>query len=231
MIYNLEQIKRRCDKEKGKLFTIPKNIIGKRSEAYPIDTPTTYMRKWDFKDMPAEVLAKYGLEPKEYYYCGSHTQRTQKQRDYLLYYDIVIRKSKNKASEKLREFFINYVNYYANEKNEDIIEIVKGFFEAEKMIYLDNRNDAEKIERFENDKLLIRQFKGEPIVLLSDSNKDTTLKFNKDKNKFIEYRSHIGEFKENINNLLADLVVRGMKDPNKINEFISYWFENVEFKE
>ena len=231
MIYNLEQIKRRCDVEieKGKMFTIPKNIVGKRSEAYPIDTPTTYMRKWDFRDVPAEVLAKYNLEPKEYYYCGSHKQRTQKQRDYLLYYDIVIRKSKNKASEKLREFFINYVNYYANEKNEDIIEIVKGFFEAEKMIYLDNRNDAEKIERFENDKLLIRQFKGEPIVLLSNSPKDTTLRFDKYKNKFVEYPSHIGEFEENINNILADLVVRGMKEPKLINEFTSYWFSDIEF--
>lgn len=228
MIYNLEQIKRRCDKEKGKLFTIPKNCLGERSQAYPIYTPTTYLRKWDFKDEPAEVLAKYNLEPKEYYYCGSHTRRTQIDRNYYFYRDIVKRK---KASKEVLEFFVSYVNYYVNEKKENVVEVVKGFFEAEKMIYLDNRNDAEKIERFENDKLLIRQFKGEPIVLLSDSNKDTTLKFDESKNKLIEYSSHIGEFKENINNMLADLVVRGMKDPDKINEFTSYWFENVEFKE
>ena len=36
------------------------------------------------------------------------------------------------------------------------------------MIYLNDRKKCEKIERFENDKLLIRHFKGEPIVLLSD---------------------------------------------------------------
>ena len=49
------------------------------------------------------------------------------------------------------------------------------------MIYSDDRNKMEKIERFENDKLLIRQFKGEPIVLLSDSPKDTTLMLDKEK--------------------------------------------------
>lgn len=231
MIYNLEQIRRRCDKvEKGVLFST-KTIFGNRDAKYPIFTPTTYLRKWDFRDVPAEILAKYDLEPKEYYYCGSHKQRTQKTRDYLLYYDIAIRKANNKASQKLREFFVKYVNYYVNEKNKDIVETVKCFFEVEKMIYSDDRNKMEKIERFENDKLLIRQFKGEPIVLLSDSPKDTTLMLNKEKNKLVERKRYIGEFKENINNLLADLVVRGMKEPDKINEFTSYWFSDVEFKE
>lgn len=183
MIYSLEQIRRRCDKvEKGVLFST-KTIFGDRDAKYPIFTPTTYLRKWDFRDVPAEILAKYDLEPKEYYYCGSHQQRTQKTRDYLLYYDIAIRKANNKASQKLREFFVKYVNYYVNEKNKDIIETVKFFFEVEKMIYSDDRNKMEKIERFENDKLLIRQFKGEPIVLLSDSPKDTTLMLDKEKNK------------------------------------------------
>ncbi len=231
MLYNLEQIKRRCDVEieKGRMFSV-KTIFGERDIKYPRNTPTTYMRKWDFKDVPVKILNKYNLEPKEYYYCGSHQQPTQKQRDYLLYYDIAIRKAKNKASEKLREFFINYVNYYVNEKNKDIVEVVKDFFETEKMIYLNDRNKAEKIERFENDKLLIRQFKGEPIVLLSTGTKDTTLRFDKDKNKFVEYATRIDEFKENINNMLANLVVRGFKKPEQINNFLDYWFSDIEFK-
>ena len=132
MIYNLEQIKRRCDKEKGKLFTIPKDCFGKRSKGYPIYKPTTYLRKWDFRDEPDEVLAKYDLEPIRYIYCGSHTRRTQKDRDYLLYRDIVKRK---KASKEIREFFVNYVNYYVNEKKENVIEVVKRFFKAKEMIF------------------------------------------------------------------------------------------------
>lgn len=230
MIYNLEQIRRRCDKvEKGVLFST-KTIFGDRDAKYPIFTPTTYLRKWDFRDVPAEILSKYDLEPKEYYYCGSHQQRTQKTRDYLLYYDIAIRKANNKASQKLREFFVKYVNYYVNKKNKDIIETVKFFFEVEKMIYSDDRNKMEKIERFENDKLLIRQFKGEPIVLLSDSPKDTTLMLDKEKNKLVERKGYEGEFKENINKTLSTLVVRGMKQPEQINNFLDYWFSDIEFK-
>lgn len=231
MLYNLEQIKRRCDVEieKGRMFSV-KTIFGERDIKYPRNTPTTYMRKWDFKDVPVKILNKYNLEPKEYYYCGSHQQRTQKTRDYLLYYDIAIRKANNKASQKLREFFVNYINYYVNEKNKDIIETVKFFFEVEKMIYSDDRNKMEKIERFENDKLLIRQFKGEPIVLLSDSPKDTTLMLDKEKNKLVERKGYEGEFKENINKTLSTLVVRGMKQPEQINNFLDYWFSDIEFK-
>lgn len=231
MIYDLKQIKQRCDKKIS--YSIPKNCIGKRTGAYPRNVATTYLRKWDFKDVPAKVLAKYGLEPKEYIYCGSHNYKNQKDRDYQFFKDITV----GTGSKELKEFFTNYVNYYINEKNENMIEVVERFLEAEKMKYFDsnnkiNRKEAEKLERFWNDKYLVLEAKGEPIIVLSISPKDTTLVLDKENNKLTERKGYEGEYKNNIMLEVAEMVVnQGIKDPNKINEFTSFWFKNVEFKE
>ena len=226
MLYNLEQIKRRCDKKIS--YSIPKNCIGKRTGAYPRNVATTYLRKWDFKDVPVEILAKYDLEPKEYYYCGSHNCKTQKDRDYQFFKDITI----GTGSKELKSFFTNYVNYYINEKKENIIEVVENFLDVEMMQHFERIEQARKLERFFNDKFLVLQMKKEAIVVLSKSPKDTTLVLDKKKNKLIERKGYIGEFKDNIMLEVADMVVnQGIKDPNKINEFTSFWFENIEFKE
>lgn len=226
MLYNLEQIKRRCDKKIS--YSIPKNCIGKRTGAYPRNVATTYLRKWDFKDVPVEILAKYDLEPKEYYYCGSHNCKTQKDRYYQFFKDITI----GTGSKELKSFFTNYVNYYINEKKENIIEVVENFLDVEMMQHFERIEQARKLERFFNDKFLVLQMKKEAIVVLSKSPKDTTLVLDKKKNKLIERKGYIGEFKDNIMLEVADMVVnQGIKDPNKINEFTSFWFENIEFKE
>ena len=231
MIYDLEQIKRRCE---GKIsFTIPKNCLGERSHGYAINKPTTYVRKWDFRDVPVEILAKYDLEPKEYYYCGSHNYKTQKDRDYQFFKDITV----GSGSKELKEFFVGYVNYYINEKKENMIEVVERFLEAEKMKYFTsnnkiNRKEAEKLERLWNDKYLVLEAKGEPMIVLSKSPKDTTLILDKENNKLTERKGYEGEYKNNIMLEVAEMVVnQGIKDPDKINEFTSYWFKNVEFKE
>lgn len=183
--------------------------------------------------MPADVLSKYNLEPKEYIYCGSHNYKTQKDRDYQFFKDITV----GTGSKELKEFFTNYVNYYINEKNENMIEVVERFLEAEKMKYFIsnnkiNRKEANKLERFWNDRYLVLESKDEPVRVLSTSPKDTTLVLDKEKNKLIERKGYIGEFKENIMLEVAEMVVnQGIKDSNKINKFIYYWFENVEFKE
>ena len=226
MLYNLEQIKRRCDKKIS--YSIPKNCIGKRTGAYPRNVATTYLRKWDFKDVPVEILAKYDLEPKEYYYCGSHNCKTQKDRDYQFFKDITI----GTGSKELKSFFTNYVNYYINEKKENIIEVVENFLDVEMMQHFERIEQARKLERFFNDKFLVLQMKKEAILVLSKSPKDTTLVLDKKKNKLIERKGYIGEFKDNIMLEVADMVVnQGIKEPNKINEFTSFWFENIEFKE
>lgn len=231
MLYNLEQIRRRCDKKIS--YSIPKNLIGKRTGAYPRNVATTYLRKWDFRDVPVEILAKYDLEPKEYYYCGSHNYKTQKDRDYQFFKDITV----GSGSKELKEFFVGYVNYYINEKKENMIEVVERFLEAEKMKYFTsnnkiNRKEAEKLERLWNDKYLVLEAKGEPIIVLSKSPKDTTLILDKENNKLTERKGYEGEYKNNIMLEVADMVVnQGIKEPNKINEFTSFWFENVEFKE
>lgn len=226
MLYNLEQIRRRCDKKIS--FTIPKNCLGERTGAYPRNTPTTYMRKWDFRDVPAEILSKYNLEPKKYIYCGSHNYKNQKDRDYQFFKDITI----GTGSKELKSFFTNYVNYYINEKKENIIEVVENFLDVEMMQHFERIEQARKLERFFNDKFLVLQMKKEAIVVLSKSHKDTTLVLDKKKNKLIERKGYIGEFKDNIMLEVADMVVnQGIKEPNKINKFTSFWFENVEFKE
>lgn len=226
MLYNLEQIRRRCDKKIS--YSIPKNCIGKRTGAYPRNVATTYLRKWDFRDVPVEILAKYDLEPKEYYYCGSHNYKNQKDRDYQFFKDITI----GTGSKELKSFFTNYVNYYVNEKKENIIEVAENFLDVEMMQHFERIEQARKLERFFNDKFLVLQMKKEPIVVLSKSPKDTTLVLDKKKNKLIERERYIGEFKDNIMLEVADMVVnQGIKEPNKINEFTSFWFENIEFKE
>lgn len=226
MLYNLEQIRRRCDKKIS--FTIPKNCLGERTGAYPRNTPTTYMRKWDFRDVPAEILSKYNLEPKKYIYCGSHNYKNQKDRDYQFFKDITI----GTGSKELKSFFTNYVNYYVNEKKENMIKVVENFLDVEMMQHFERIEQARKLERFFNDKFLVLQMKKEAILVLSKSPKDTTLVLDKKKNKLIERKGYIGEFKDNIMLEVADMVVnQGIKEPNKINEFTSFWFENIEFKE
>lgn len=226
MLYNLEQIRRRCDKKIS--YSIPKNLIGEKKGTYPRNTPTTYMRKWDFRDVPAEILSKYNLEPKKYIYCGSHNYKNQKDRDYQFFKDITI----GTGSKELKSFFTNYVNYYVNEKKENMIKVVENFLDVEMMQHFERIEQARKLERFFNDKFLVLQMKKEAIVVLSKSPKDTTLVLDKKKNKLIERKGYIGEFKDNIMLEVADMVVnQGIKEPNKINEFTSFWFENVEFKE
>lgn len=230
MIYNLEQIKRRCDKEKGKLFTIPKDCFGKRSKGYPIYKPTTYLRKWDFRDEPDEVLAKYDLEPIRYIYCGSHTRRTQKDRDYLLYRDIVKRK---KASKEIREFFVNYVNYYVNEKKENVIEVVKRFFKAKEMIFL-NKKNKNVAERHVNDRYLVEQAQGKKIKVLSTGPKDTTLVLDKATNRLKERDTFIGEYKSSINEMITSYVVeyiKNNKDVAEVYQLMDYYLEKVDFIE
>lgn len=230
MIYNLEQIKRRCDKEKGKLFTIPKDCFGKRSKGYPIYKPTTYLRKWDFRDEPDEVLAKYDLEPIRYIYCGSHTRRTQKDRDYLLYRDIVKRK---KASKEIREFFVNYVNYYVNEKKENVIEVVKRFFKAKEMIFL-NKKNKNVAERHVNDRYLVEQAQGKKIKVLSTGPKDTTLVLDKATNRLKERDTFIGEYKSSINEMITSYVleyIKNNKDVAEVYQLMDYYLEKVDFIE
>lgn len=230
MIYNLEQIKRRCDKEKGKLFTIPKDCFGKRSKGYPIYKPTTYLRKWDFRDEPDEVLAKYDLEPIRYIYCGSHTRRTQKDRDYLLYRDIVKRK---KASKEIREFFVNYVNYYVNEKKENVIEVVKRFFKAKEMIFL-NKKNKNVAERHINDRYLVEQAQGKKIKVLSTGPKDTTLVLDKATNRLKERDTFIGEYKSSINEMITSYVleyIKNNKDVAEVYQLMDYYLEKVDFIE
>lgn len=230
MIYDLEQIKRRCDKEKGKLFTIPKNCFGKRSKGYPIYKPTTYLRKWDFRDEPDEVLAKYDLEPIRYIYCGSHTRRTQKDRDYLLYRDIVKRK---KASKEIREFFVNYVNYYVNEKKENVIEVVKRFFKAKEMIFL-NKKNKNVAERHINDRYLVEQAQGKKIKVLSTGPKDTTLVLDKATNRLKERDTFIGEYKSSINEMITSYVleyIKNNKDVAEVYQLMDYYLEKVDFIE
>ena len=230
MIYDLEQIKRRCDKEKGKLFTIPKDCFGKRSKGYPIYKPTTYLRKWDFRDEPDEVLAKYDLEPIRYIYCGSHTRRTQKDRDYLLYRDIVKRK---KASKEIREFFVNYVNYYVNEKKENVIEVVKRFFKAKEMIFL-NKKNKNVAERHINDRYLVEQAQGKKIKVLSTGPKDTTLVLDKATNRLKERDTFIGEYKSSIDEMITSYVVeyiKNNKDVAEVYQLMDYYLEKVDFIE
>ncbi len=230
MIYDLEQIKRRCDKEKGKLFTIPKDCFGKRSKGYPIFKPTTYLRKWDFRDEPDEVLAKYDLEPIRYIYCGSHTRRTQKDRDYLLYRDIVKRK---KASKEIREFFVNYVNYYVNEKKENVIEVVKRFFKAKEMIFL-NKKNKNVAERHVNDRYLVEQAQGKKIKVLSTGPKDTTLVLDKATNRLKERDTFIGEYKSSINEMITSYVleyIKNNKDVAEVYQLMDYYLEKVDFIE
>ena len=230
MIYNLEQIKRRCDKEKGKLFTIPKDCFGKRSKGYPIYKPTTYLRKWDFRDEPDEVLAKYDLEPIRYIYCGSHTRRTQKDRDYLLYRDIVKRK---KASKEIREFFVNYVNYYVNEKKENVIEVVKRFFKAKEMIFL-NKKNKNVAERHVNDRYLVEQAQGKKIKVLSTGPKDTTLVLDKATNRLKERKNYIGEYKNSIDEMITSYVleyIKNNKDVAEVYRLMDYYLEKVDFIE
>lgn len=230
MIYDLEQIKRRCDKEKGKLFTIPKDCFGKRSKGYPIFKPTTYLRKWDFRDEPDEVLAKYDLEPIRYIYCGSHTRRTQKDRDYLLYRDIVKRK---KASKEIREFFVNYVNYYVNEKKENVIEVVKRFFKAKEMIFL-NKKNKNVAERHINDRYLVEQAQGKKIKVLSTGPKDTTLVLDKATNRLKERDTFIGEYKSSINEMITSYVleyIKNNKDVAEVYQLMDYYLEKVDFIE
>ena len=230
MIYDLEQIKRRCDKEKGKLFTIPKDCFGKRSKGYPIYKPTTYLRKWDFRDEPDEVLAKYDLEPIRYIYCGSHTRRTQKDRDYLLYRDIVKRK---KASKEIREFFVNYVNYYVNEKKENVIEVVKRFFKAKEMIFL-NKKNKNVAERHINDRYLVEQAQGKKIKVLSTGPKDTTLVLDKATNRLKERDTFIGEYKSSINEMITSYVleyIKNNKDVAEVYQLMDYYLEKVDFIE
>lgn len=214
MIYDLEQIKRRCE---GKIsFTIPKNCLGERSHGYAINKPTTYVRKWDFRDVPVEILAKYNLEPIQYIYCGSHTQRTQRNRDYLLYYDMLLRKSKNKASKKIRDFFVNYINYYVNEKNKDIIEVAERFFEAKEIIYL------------------VEQAHGKRIKVLSTSPKDTTLILDKATNRLKERDSFVGEYKNLIDKTTAFHVaeyIENNKDVAEVYQLMNYYLEKVDFIE
>lgn len=231
MIYNLEQIKRRCYKEKGKLFTIPKDFLGKRSKGYPIYKPTTYLRKWDFRDVPTEVLSKYDLEPIQYIYCGSHTRRTQRDRDYFFYCDIVKRK---KASKEIREFFVNYVNYYVNEKKENVIEVVKRFFRAKEIIYLKDKNDIERAERHINDKYLVEQAQGKKIKVLSTSSKDTTLILDKATNRLKERDTFIGEYKNLIDKTIAFHVlehIKNGKDVAEVYQLMDYYLEKVDFIE
>ena len=230
MIYNLEQIKRRCDKEKGKLFTIPKDCFGKRSKGYPIYKPTTYLRKWDFRDEPDEVLSKYDLEPIRYIYCGSHTRRTQRDRDYQFYRDIVKRK---KASKEIREFFVNYINYYVNEKNEDIIEVVKRFFKAKEMIFLNEKN-KNVAERHINDRYLVEQAHGKKIKVLSTSPKDTTLILDKATNRLKERDIFIGEYKNSIDEMITSYVVeyiKNNKDVAEVYQLMDYYLEKGDFIE
>lgn len=232
MIYDLEQIKQRCE---GKIsFTIPKNCLGERSQGYAINKPTTYIRKWDFRDVTAKVLSKYDLEPIQYIYCGSHTQRTQRNRDYLLYYDMLLRKSKNKASKKIREFFVNYINYYVNEKNEDIIEVAESFFKAKEIIYLKDKNDIERAERHINDKYLVEQAHGKKIKVLSTSPKDTTLILDKATNRLKERDSFIGEYKNLIDKTTAFHVlehIKNNKDVAEVYRLMDYYLEKVDFIE
>ena len=85
MIYSLEQIRRRCDKvEKGVLFST-KTIFGDRDAKYPIFTPTTYLRKWDFRDVPAEILAKYDLEPRKSTIIVVHISNVHKKQEIIYY--------------------------------------------------------------------------------------------------------------------------------------------------
>lgn len=230
MIYNLEQIKRRCDKEKGKLFTIPKDCFGKRSKGYPIFKPTTYLRKWDFRDVPDEVLSKYDLEPIQYIYCGSHTRRTQRDRDYLLYYDIV----RNKASKEVREFFVNYVNYYVNEKKENVAEVAERFFRTKEIIYLKDKNSIEKAERHINDRYLVEQAQGKKIKVLSIGPKDTTLILDPEINRLKERKNHIGEYKNSIDEMIISYVleyIKNNKDVAEVYQLMDYYLKKVDFIE
>lgn len=228
MIYNLEQIKRQCE---GKIsFTIPKNCLGERNQGYAINKPTTYIRKWDFRDVPTEVLSKYDLEPIQYIYCGSHTQRTQRDRDYIFYYDIV----KNKASKKIREFFVNYVNYYTNEKKENIVEVVERFFKAKEIIYLNDKNDIERAERHINDRYLVEQAHDKKIKVLSTSPKDTTLILDSETNRLKERDLFIGEYKNLIDKTTALYVVeyiKNNKDVAEVYRLMDYYLEKIDFIE
>ena len=232
MIYDLEQIKRRCE---GKIsFTIPKNCLGERSHGYAINKPTTYVRKWDFRDVPVEILAKYNLEPIQYIYCGSHTQRTQRNRDYLLYYDMLLRKSKNKASKKFRDFFVNYINYYVNEKNEDIIEVAERFFEAKEIIYLKDKSSIKKAERHINDRYLVEQAHNKKIKVLSTGPKDTTLVLDPKTNRLKERDSFVGEYKNLIDKTTAFHVaeyIKNNKDVAEVYQLMNYYLEKVDFIE
>lgn len=232
MIYDLEQITRRCE---GKIsFTIPKNCLGERSQSYAINKPTTYIRKWDFRDVPAEVLSKYDLEPIQYIYCGSHTQRTQRNRDYLLYYDMLLRKSKNKASKKIRAFFVNYVNYYTNEKKENIVEVVERFFKAKEIIYLKDKSSIERAERHINDRYLVEQAHNKKIKVLSTSPKDTTLILDSETNRLKERDSFIGEYKNLIDKTTAFHVlehIKNNKDVAEVYRLMDYYLEKVDFIE
>ena len=228
MIYNLEQIKWQCE---GKIsFTIPKNCLGERSQGYAINKPTTYIRKWDFRDVPTEVLSKYDLEPIQYIYCGSHTQRTQRDRDYIFYYDIV----KNKASKKIREFFVNYVNYYTNEKKENIVEVVERFFKAKEIIYLNYKNDIERAERHINDRYLVEQANDKKIKVLSTSPKDTTLILDSETNRLKERDLFIGEYKNLIDKTTVLYVVeyiKNNKDVAEVYRLMDYYLEKIDFIE
>lgn len=229
--YSLEQIRRWCDKEKGKLFTIPKNCLGERSQGYAINKPTTYVRKWDFRDVPAEVLSKYDLEPIQYVYCGSHTRRTQRDRDYFFYCDIVKRK---KASKEIREFFISYVNYYVNEKKENIINVVERFFKAKEIIYLNDKNNIERAERHINDKYLVEQAHDKKIKVLSTSPKDTTLILDSKTNRLKERDLFIGEYKNLIDKTTAFHVlehIKNNKDVAEVYQLMDYYLEKVDFIE
>lgn len=232
MKYTLEQIRQQCDGKVG--FTIPKNCLGERSKGYPMNKPTTYVRKWDFRDVPAEVLSKYDLEPIQYIYCGSHTQRTQRNRDYLFYYDILLRKSKNRASKEIREFFVNYVNYFVNEKKENLIEVVERFFKAKEMIYLNNKYDIEIAERHINDRYLVEQAHGKKIKVLSTSPRDTTLILDSKSNRLKERKNHIGEYKNLIDKTTALHVseyIKNNKNVAEVYRLMNYYLEKVDFIE
>ncbi|MDQ9767678.1 hypothetical protein RFZ33_11395, partial [Acinetobacter baumannii] len=68
------------------------------------------------------------------------------------------------GSKELKSFFTNYVNYYINEKKENIIEVVENFLDVEMMQHFERIEQARKLERFFNDKFLVLQMKKEAIV-------------------------------------------------------------------
>ena len=184
--------------------------------------------------MPVEILAKYNLEPIQYIYCGSHTQRTQRNRDYLLYYDMLLRKSKNKASKKIREFFVNYVNYYVNEKNKDIIEVAESFFKAKEIIYLKDKSSIKKAERHINDRYLVEQAHNKKIKVLSTGPKDTTLVLDPKTNRLKERDSFVGEYKNLIDKTTAFHVaeyIENNKDVAEVYQLMNYYLEKVDFIE